>query len=78
MNVIWQGSLAMATKMEGEFTLDTGSHIFSHLDGSWLLNTSNGQIVVTEEELAAEREKFDAQFAEAYSEMPELDSEENW
>jgi hypothetical protein len=64
--------------MEGQFTLDTGSQVFTDADGEWILSVSGKQIVVTDEEVREQQEEFSKAYEAAYSEMPELDSEEEW
>jgi hypothetical protein len=78
MKIWWNGSLVDAIKMEGQFTLDTGSQVFSDADGEWILSANGKQIVVTDEEVLRQQEEFAKAYEAAYSEMPELDTEETW
>jgi hypothetical protein len=78
MKVVFDGRVVDAIKMEGQFTLDTSSQIYTEQDGEYVITIDGRQIVVSEEELQAQQESFVSSYEQALCEMEELDVEEEW
>jgi hypothetical protein len=78
MKVMFDGRAVDCIKMEGQFTLDTCSQIYTEKDGEYVITIDGRQIVVSEEELQAQQESFASSYEQALCEMEELNTEENW
>ncbi len=77
MDIIWDGSSAIATKIN--FTLDVNGQIYTEKDGCFVITQKGKQFVATEEEIIAEQQRFADMYdwEEGYKSGAELDTEES-